>query len=59
MWVYTTSATTHQGAKTNTDANVFRVKLVLNLSGPYKLLAVGPCCTADTPDNSTFGAKPQ
>ena len=28
--------------KTDTDAKVFKVKLSLNWTGPYKILAVGP-----------------
>ena len=47
------AATIDQGAKMNTDAKVLKAKLSLN----WKLLAVGPCTPADTPDGSPLGAK--
>ena len=39
----------------HTDAKVLKAKLALNWTGPYKVLAVGPCCSAETPDSSPFG----
>ena len=50
VWVYNTAATIRQGAKTDTDAKVLKVELSLNRMGPYKVLAVGSCSPADTPD---------
>ena len=41
--------------KANTDAKVLKAKLALNWAGPYKVLAVGPSSSADTPDASTLG----
>ena len=49
VWVYNTAATIRQGAKTDTDAKVLKAKLSLNWTGPYKVLAVGPCTPTDTP----------
>ena len=51
------SATIRQGTKTDTDAKVLKAKLSLNWTGPYKVLAVGPCTPADAPDGSPLGAK--
>ena len=39
----------------NTDAKVLKAKLALNWTGPYKVLAVGPCSSAKTPDYSSHG----
>ena len=52
-----TAATIRQGAKTDTDAKVLEAKLSLNWTVPYKVLAVGPCTPAETPDGSSLGAK--
>ena len=41
--------------KANTDAKVLKAKHALNWTGPYKVLAVGPCSSADTPDGSPLG----
>ena len=41
--------------KATTDAKVLKAKLALNRTGPYKVLAVGPSCSADTPDGSPLG----
>ena len=41
--------------KANTDANALKAKLSLNWIGPYKVLGVGPCFSADTPDSSPLG----
>ena len=57
VWVHNTAATIHQGAKTDTDAKVLKTKLSLNWTGPYKVLAVGPCTPADTPDGFPLGDK--
>ena len=56
-WVYNTAATIRQSAKPDTDAKVLKDKLALNWTGPYKVLAVGPCSSADTPFGSPLGAK--
>ena len=57
MWVYNTAATIRQGAKTDTDAKILNVKLSLNRTGPYKVLAVGPLTAVDTPVGSPLGGK--
>ena len=51
------AVTFRQGAKPDTDAKVLKAKLSLNWTGPYKVLAVGPCSSADTPDGSPLGVK--
>ena len=56
-WVYNTAATIRQVVKTDTDAKGLKAKLSLNWTGPYEVLAVTPCSSADTPDCSHFGAK--
>ena len=56
-WVYNKVATIRQGAKPDTEPKVLEAKLSLNWTGPYKVLAVGPCSSADTPDGSPLGAK--
>ena len=56
--MYNTAATIHQGAKPDTDAKVLKVKLSLNWTGPYEVLAVGPCSSAGTVDGSPLGVKP-
>ena len=43
--------------KANTDAKTLEAKLVPNLTGPYKILAVGPCSAAETPDDSPLGSN--
>ena len=55
VWVYNTAAITCQDAKTDAGARVLKTKLSLNWTGPYKVLAVGPCTPADTPDGSLSG----
>ena len=57
VWVYNTTATSRQGVKTDTDAEVLKVKILLNWTDPYKVLVVGPCTLADTPDGSPMGDK--
>ena len=54
-WVYNSASTIHQGVKANTDAKVLKAKLALNWTVPYKVLAVGPCSSAETPDGSPLG----
>ena len=54
-WVYNSASTIRQGLKANTDAKVLKAKLVLNWTGPYKVMAVGPCSAAKTPDGSPLG----
>ena len=56
-WVYNSPSTIHQGVRVNTDAKVLKAKLALNWTGPYKLLAVGPCSAAETPDGSPLGSN--
>ena len=41
--------------KANTDAKVLKAKLALNWAGPYKVLAVGPSSSVETPDCSPLG----
>ena len=53
--VYNSDFTIRQGVKTNTDAKVLKAKLGINWTGPYKVLAVGLCSSADTPDGSPLG----
>ena len=48
VWVCNTPFTVHQGSKTYTGAKALKAKLSLNWTGPYKVLAVGPCSPADT-----------
>ena len=56
-WVYNSASTTRQGVKANTDAKVLKAKLALNWTGPYKVLAVGPCSAAETPGGSPLGSN--
>ena len=51
-WVNYSASTIRQGMKANTDAKVLEAKLALNWAGLHKVLAVGPCSSADTPDGS-------
>ena len=55
--MYNTAATIREGAKPDTDAKVLKAKLSLNWTGPHKVLAVGPCSAAGTPDGSPLEAK--
>ena len=54
-WVYNSASTIRQGVNANTDAKVLKAQLALNWTGPYKVLAVGPWSSADTPDGSPIG----
>ena len=56
-WVYNSASTIRQGVKANTDAKVLKAKLALIWTGPYKVLAVGPCSTAETLDGSPLGSN--
>ena len=54
-WAYHSASTIRQGVKAYTDAKALKAKLALNWTGPYKVLAVGQCSSADTPDDSPLG----
>ena len=43
--------------KAKTDAKAIKAKLALNWTVPYKILAVGPCSAAETPDGSPLGSN--
>ena len=53
--MYNSASTIRQGVKANTAAKVLKAKLALNWTGPYQVLAVGPCSSAETPDGSPLG----
>ena len=53
--MYNSVSPIRQGVKANTDAKVLKAKLALNWTGPSKVLAVGPCSSAETPDGSPLG----
>ena len=55
VWVYNSTSTIPQGMKANTDSKVRKAKLAFKWTGPYKVLADGPCSSADTPDGSPLG----
>ena len=55
-WVYSSAFTMRQGVNANT-AKVLKAKLALNWTGPYKILAVGSCSDAETPDGSLLGSN--
>ena len=55
--MYNAAVTIRQRAKPDTDAKVLKAKFSLNWTGPYKLLAVAPCSSVNTPDGSRLGAK--
>ena len=55
-WRYITASTIRQGAKAgSTDPTVLKAKIAW--TGPYKILAVGPCPSSDTPDGPPMGDK--
>ena len=54
-WVYSSASTIRQGVKANTDAKVPKAKIALNWTGPYKVPAVGPCSSTETPDGPPLG----
>ena len=53
----TTATTIRQCTKTDTDAKIVTPKLLINWTGPYQVLAVGPCTPDDTPDGCPLGDK--
>ena len=55
--MYNSASTIRQGVKANADAKVLKAKLALNWTGPSKILAVGPCAAAETPDGSPLGSN--
>ena len=57
VWVYNTAAIIRQGSRKNADYKVLKEKLFLNWTVPFKILAVGPCSVADTPDSRPLGDK--
>ena len=54
-WVYNSASTIRQGVQVSADAKVLKAKIALNRTGPYQILAVGPCSSAETPDGSPLG----
>ena len=56
-WVYNSASTIRLGVKENIDAKVLNAKLALNWTGPYQILAIGPCSAAETPDGSPLGSN--
>ena len=54
-WVYNSAFAIRQGLEANIDAKVLKAKLALNWTGPYKVLALGPCSAAETLDGSPLG----
>ena len=56
-WVYNSASTTLQCVKANTDAKVLKAKLALNWTGTCKIVAVGPCSAAETPDGLPLGSN--
>ena len=57
MWVYNTASTIRQGAKVGTDAKVLKVNLLLNWTGPFKILGIGPSPAEATPDARPLAVK--
>ena len=57
MYNSNSAFTIRRGVKANTDAKVLKAKLELNWTAPYKVLAVGPCSAAETPDGSPLGGN--
>ena len=57
VWLHNTASTIRQGAKDGTAAKVLKTKIALNWTGPYIILALGPCPFSDTPDGSPLGDK--
>ena len=47
----------HPPRREDTNGKVVEAKLSLNWTGPYKILAVGPCTSANTPGGSPLCAK--
>ena len=57
VWLCSTASIVRQGAKAGTNAKVLKTKFALNWTGPYKILAVGPRPSSDTPDGSPLGGE--
>ena len=55
--MYDSVSTIRQGVKVNADTKVLKPKLALNWTGPYEILAVGPCSAAETSDGSPLGSN--
>ena len=55
--MYNSAFTILQGVKANTDAKVVNAKLAFNWTGPYKILAAGPCSAGETPDGLPLGSN--
>ena len=54
-WAYNSASTIRQGARANKDAKVLKAKLAFKSTSPYKVLAIGPCSSAKTPDGPAIG----
>ena len=57
VWIYNTSATIRQCAKSGTDATVLKKKLSLNWTGPFKIVVVGASPSDSTPDHRPLATK--
>ncbi|CAB1104650.1 unnamed protein product [Ectocarpus sp. CCAP 1310/34] len=55
VWVYNTESTIRQGVRSGTDDKVLKAKLSFLWTGPFKILAVGPCF--DAPDGCPLASK--
>ena len=56
-WIYNTAASIREGSGKGTENEVLKEKLTLNWTRPFKILAVGPCSAADTPNGHPLGDK--
>ena len=55
VWVYNSESTIRQGVRSGTNDKVLKAKLSLLWTGPFKILAVGPCTEA--PDGRPLASK--
>lgn len=55
VWAYSMRVTIQQSANAHMDDTGLKAKISLNLTGPYKVLAVGLFPSADNPDSSPLG----
>ena len=55
VWIYNSESTIRQGVRSGTDDKVLKAKLSLLWTGPFKILAVGPCAKA--PDGKPLADK--
>ena len=55
--MYNSASTIREGVEANTGAKVLKAKLALNWTDPCKILAVGHCSAAETPDGSPLGGN--